>query len=99
MRVYISGKVTGDPNHRMTFHGAALPLLALGHEVLNPVDETEGMSDEDAMRRGVWMLLTADCIVMLPGWTTSRGAIVEHLLARRLGLPIIYDNREAPACV
>jgi len=93
MRVYLAGRVTGDPNHRMTFFGAALPLLAMGHEVLNPVDGADGLSDEDAMRRGVRMLLTADCVVMLPGWSNSRGATIERDLAKRLRIPIIYDRR------
>ena len=94
MKIYLSGKVTGDPNHKITFFGAALPLMALGHEVLNPVDGNDGLTDPDAMRRAVGMLLSADAVVMLPGWASSWGALIEHELAQRLGLPVIYDQRE-----
>jgi len=94
VKVYLSGRITGDPNYRMKFHGAALPLLALGHEVLNPAEQ-EGMSDGEAMRGAVRMLLSADAVVMLPDWGYSRGAVLERELAKRIGIPIIYDNRRA----
>jgi hypothetical protein len=39
MRLYISGPITGYPEHNRTaFSGAKLALLMAGHEVLNPHD-------------------------------------------------------------
>ena len=94
MRVYISGKITGDRGYKQKFRTAELTLLALGHEVLNPAEGNEGLTDAEAMRRAVGLLLTADAIYMLPDWMHSPGAMLERELAKRMGLEIGYAREE-----
>lgn len=42
------------------------------------------------MKKDINALLTCDAIVMLDGWQKSRGAKLEHHIARNLGLTITY---------
>lgn len=47
MRIYISGPMTGIPNHnRPAFDAAAKRLLEQGHFVINPVDISVRFGDE-----------------------------------------------------
>ena len=46
------------------------------------------------MRMAVAQLATCDTVVMLPGWSKSKGACIEHQLAVGQGLEIV----EAGAC-
>lgn len=44
-----------------------------------------------------YICLEANCILMLPGWETSKGAMAEHRLATALqseGMDILYINEE-----
>lgn len=43
MKIYIAGKITGDPKYRDRFRGEAEKLEGLGHIVLNPAELPEGM--------------------------------------------------------
>ena len=88
MTVYLSGRVSGDAKCRETFAKAEKELSDMGYEVLNPTSGAEGLTDAQAMRRAVYMLLKADAMVMLPHWEQSDGALIERHLARRIGLPI-----------
>lgn len=47
MRIYVSGKMTGVPDHnRPAFHRAALRLREQGHIVINPVSISASFGDE-----------------------------------------------------
>jgi len=41
-------------------------------------------------------LEVCDAILMLPGWETSKGAVIEHQRAAELGMPIYYSIEEVP---
>lgn len=103
MRLYVSGPITGYPDHnKPMFDAVTLSLTSAGHEVVNPhtvctiLDEHEckgpcNPSDallpwEDYLRSDlVAMLLGADGLAMLPKWSASRGARLEHMVAESLG--------------
>ncbi len=92
MRVYLSGPMTGYPEHNF-------PLSALvrsqlrdeGFEVLCPAEAgvVEGWSWEQYLRRDLRMVLDADAVIVLPGWEESRGAVLETDVARQLAMPIV----------
>ena len=95
MRVYIAGPMTGieDFNYP-AFNAAASRLLAAGYEPLNPVD-SEKHNDTDThqtwdwyLRHAIRMVTHADGLAMLPGWSKSKGANLEHHVAMALGLDI-----------
>lgn len=80
--VYISGKMTGEPEFgKPAFIEAEKKLLALGYRVLNPAWMPADMSYEDYMRNGINLVFSADIIVLLPNWRKSKGAIAECALA------------------
>jgi len=82
MKIYISGKITGDPNYREKFTKAQKYLESKGHVVLNPAELPEGMEYEDYMHIGFAMIDVADAICMLCGWGESDGAVRENLYAK-----------------
>lgn len=90
MKVYIAGKITGDPYYRAKFAQAERALTAAGHIVLNPAVLPEGMGKADYMRICLAMLDSADAIGLLHGWGSSPGARIEYELARYNGKQVIY---------
>lgn len=77
MKVYIAGRITGDPRYREKFAEAEVALREVGHIPLNPAVLPEGMEAEDYMRICTAMLDSADAIGLLGDWTDSPGAKLE----------------------
>lgn len=94
MKIYISGAITGHDREEVIFKftTAQKEIESRGHQVLSPLDNglPPSASWEHHMRADIAMMMAAQCVVMLPCWNTSRGAILEHDLAQRLYIPIIY---------
>ena len=92
-RIYIAGPMTGVPEHNFpAFHAAAERLRQAGWEVVNPAENFGGQTDlprETYLRADVALLVTCNAIAMLGGWEESRGAKLEYLLARELGMPVL----------
>jgi hypothetical protein len=92
--VYIAGPMTGLPEHNFpAFFEAAERFAAGGFKVVNPATNFGGRTDlprESYLRADVAMLSQCDAIAMLPGWEDSRGARLEYLIARELGL-VVFD--------
>lgn len=91
-RAYIAGPMTGLPQHNYpAFLSAEADVAAAGFVVINPAKNGLPASApwDQHMRRDIAMLVTCDVIVMLPGWSDSRGATLENLIARRLGMKVI----------
>jgi len=91
--IYLAGPMTGLPDHNFpAFRAAAERLQQAGWEVVNPADNFGGRTDlprGSYLRADVVLLLQCDAMAMLPGWADSRGAKLEYLLGRELGMPII----------
>jgi len=88
-KIYISGKVTGDPGYKAKFTAEADRLRALGYRPVNPMAQIS--ADEpwpNAMRIALGAMLTCDGVSLLPDWRESRGAKVEERLARELEMDV-----------
>lgn len=89
-KVYISGKVTGLPINvaRKMFSDAEDKINATGkYEAVNPLkDEKEGYEWEYYMRKDIKLLMDCEYIHFLPNWQESRGANLEMIIARQLGI-------------
>ena len=77
MKIYIAGKITGDPGYRDKFAAAEIQLGWQGHVVLNPAELPEGMAPADYMRICFAMIDVADAVVFLPDAAESAGARLE----------------------
>jgi len=95
MKLYIAGPMTGYAELNFpAFRAEAARLRALGFEIVNPaeinVDPDAGWLE--CMRADVKQLVDCDGIALLPGWQQSRGACIEHALARDLGLRVFHAS-------
>lgn len=92
MRLYVAGPMTGCPDFNYpAFFNAARDLRAVGYGPINPARVRPGKPPTtwlEFMRHSLHDLADCDGIATLPGWTHSRGASLEVLVARRLGLPV-----------
>lgn len=105
MRVYLSGKMSGEPEFNFpAFRTATEDLRRRGYEVISPVemDEEEGFTPDPSkdltpeeyshfLARDVAAMAASEieAIVVLAGWEQSGGAKAEVAFARALGLPVL----------
>lgn len=90
MRLYVSGPMTGIPEHNFpAFRQASANLAEVGYEVLDPSRHgaDPAFSWEDYLRRDLADVLIVDALALLPGWEASRGATLEVHVAKALGMP------------
>ena len=94
-QIYIAGKITGDADYKAKFM-AAQERLQRDYgwnywSIVNPVNECkEGWPWWRCMMRCLRLLAGCKVVAMLPDWTESRGARIEHRWAQMLGKDIIY---------
>lgn len=95
MKLYLAGPMTGVPDlNYPLFISEAARLRALGYEVVSPAEINADKEDGwvHCMRRDIPELVKCDGIALLPGWTESRGAKVEHYVATHLGLIVVMAH-------
>lgn len=96
-RVYIAGKVTGEPKHTcaLKFAMAQKEIESLGFEVVNPLEVVrDPKCDWDvAMKKCIKELVGCHIMVILPDWKESKGATIERKLAEDLGMPIFNFSK------
>ena len=78
MKIYIAGKITGDPNYKEKFATAQNALESQGYMVLNPAVFPEGLRAADYMRFSFAMIDSADIVAFLPDYKRSSGALLEY---------------------
>lgn len=92
MKVYIAGPMAGILEYnRPAFHQAAAEIAKAGHIALNPAILPGGLSQGEYMDICCAMVRCSDAVYMLKGWENSEGAVIEHALARKIGLVIEYQ--------
>ena len=77
MKIYIAGRITGNPHYKAPFKATAAMLQKNGHTVLNPAELPEGMKPAGYMRICFAMLDSADVVLFQLGWQVSKGAKLE----------------------
>ena len=88
MKVYLAGKITGDPNYREKFAEAAKKLEErAGVTVISPAVTPEGLKKADYMRICFAEMEAVDYVVFLPDWSSSDGAKLEGQKCDYVGVP------------
>ena len=92
-QTYIAGRIRKNPNYKREFSQASDELRRRGHQtIFNPA--SAGMDDgrplHEIMAYCLMRVCESDAIAMLPGWWRSGGARIEWLLAKYLGIRVIY---------
>lgn len=85
LSIYISGKITGDPQYKKKFADTERALNDAGFMAINPAVGPEGLVWEAYMYRSLDMLRACDAVCMLPGWEESYGATIERAWAGGVG--------------
>ncbi|PRH37751.1 DUF4406 domain-containing protein [Burkholderia gladioli] len=91
MKLYLAGPMSGIAELNFpAFRAEAVRLRSLGFEIVNPAEINADTTAAwlDCMRADIKQLVDCDGIALLDGWEGSRGAGVEHQLARGLGLRV-----------
>lgn len=92
MKIYISGAISKDPDYKKKFAEAEDFLRSLGHVVINPAKNPEGLTYKEYIDLGLHQLSKCDAVYMLEGFRSSNGAIAEWAYANAVGLAINYDS-------
>ena len=92
MKIYIAGRITGNPHYKAEFKETETALQCAGHTVLNPAELPEGMKPADYMRICFAMLESADVVFFQRGWEISNGAKLEYDYAKYIGKKNIIFN-------
>jgi hypothetical protein len=90
--IYLAGPMSGLPEFNYpAFYEAATKLRAMGHTVLNPAENPVPACGtwQGYMRLSLAQLVQCECIVLLPGWADSRGALIERKLAQVLAMEVV----------
>ena len=84
MKVYLSGAITNDPNHKEKFERAKTEYVAKGYEVLSPI-ETEAyktkQSNDKCLFEAIKLLNDTDILIQLDNPKKSEGMRIEEAIA------------------
>lgn len=99
MKVYISGKISGENSERVTqkFSQAVAQVSAYGYTPVNPLDN--GLHDtahwNEHIVVDIAMLLSCEAIYLLTDWNDSKGARIEKNIADEIGIEIMHQPEYA----
>lgn len=95
MKIYLAGAMTGYPELNFPlFNAEAARLRALGYTVINPAEINIDPAAKwgECMRADIKRLMDCTAIALLPGWEDSKGATLEHHIARSLGFVVFMAS-------
>lgn len=106
MKVYLAGPMTGRFEFNFnSFDRAAKMIRDIGWEVLSPAEmfpdeqknpKLRGTREySEYVKASLKLLLEAEVIVLLPGWSASDGAVQEFNIARMCGMLLMYFDPDS----
>jgi len=92
MRIYIAGPIStlSLEAAQRNFLQAKENIQLSGHTPVNPMElrHEHDKSWESYMKACISEMMSCDAIMMLTGWQQSKGARIEHNLAKTLKIPV-----------
>lgn len=89
---YRANTVSGIVHNIKRAEKVAVELWRMGYAVICPHKNSalfDGLCDDSVWLKGDLELLhRCDCVVLVPGWSRSKGSITERAEAIRLGIPV-----------
>jgi hypothetical protein len=101
MTWYVSGPMTGyDDLNFPAFSYATTTLRSRGMAIVSPHEnDIDGGEWDDYLRHDLRLLSECHGIVLLAGWSKSKGAQLELFVALRLGLAVRFFDDETSELV
>lgn len=82
-KIYIAGKITGDPNYKDKFANMESELLKMpGTVIINPAKLPQGLTPADYARICLAMIDSSDIVIFAPDYKESSGALLEMQYCR-----------------
>jgi hypothetical protein len=91
LKVYISGKITGERDYRKKFFEVERQLREMGHVPISPAIQPDGLTPADYIRVDLAFIDAAEVVLFLPDYTESRGATLEWHYCQYVGKQCAYD--------
>lgn len=85
-KIYIAGKITGDPNYKDKFANIESELLKMpGTVIINPAKLPQGLNPADYARICSAMIDSSDIVVFASDYKESSGALLEMQYCKYVG--------------
>lgn len=97
MRIYLSGAITNDPNHKVKFEAAKQKYKQKGYEVLSPLETPEYKAKKGnsaCLFASIKLLEKADWLIQLDNPEQSKGMQIEQQIADYCNIMIIPEYEE-----
>lgn len=94
MRIYIAGKITGNPGAKQRFQELENSLLRGGHEPINPYKIGEiypNLNHEEIMHLCFAAIDICDAVLLQDNWKESPGACQEYGYSLAKGKEVIFE--------
>lgn len=85
MKIYIAGKITGDPDYQVKFMKARIQLEKQGHTVLSPAVLSPELKPAESVPIRIAMINQADAVAFLSDWWDDPGSQLEQQYAAYAG--------------
>ena len=92
MKVYIAGKITGNPDYKQQFAEVEKKLREKGHTTMNPAVLPDGFDHHEYMQICFSMIDVCDAVYFLSNWGDSTGAKMEYEYAFRGNKELMFEE-------
>ncbi len=93
MKIYIAGPITNDPNYYEKFAKMEKELRSEGHEPVNPA-KNKATNYKEYIDKGLKMLMACEAVIMLEGYSHSKGAMLEFEYAQTVGMKTFLATKK-----
>ncbi len=92
MKIYLSGPIKNDPNHKEEFEKREIALKSEGHKVVNPLklNHKEDATYEEYMEKDIEEMKKCDAVKAFNFHIVSVGRTREIEEAKKVGIPVFY---------
>ena len=103
LKIYIAGKITGNPNYREDFTIGTVAVLKkirgtygrnLPVTLMLPSTEPKGLTNRHYMRISLARIDECDIVAFLPNWKDSEGALLEEDYARYISKKMMFISEQ-----